>query len=142
MNRWIGAGRLTKDPELRETATGTPVCNFTVAVARRFVREGQPEADFIPCITFGKSAEFVAKYFEKGKMIILEGSIQTRSWEDDEGQRHYMTECIADRVEFGGGKSESTSSDAPAEKTKTKKSGKQKNDDPLPDPEEEEDLPF
>lgn len=102
MNKWIGTGRLTKDPELKELSGDTKVCNFTVAADRRFKKEGQSDADFIPCIAFNKTAEFINKYFEKGKMIAVDGSIQTRNWEDNEGKKHYSTEILVDNVEFCG----------------------------------------
>ena len=101
MNNVTLIGRLTKDPEIRYTATNnTAVCQFTVAVDRRFKSENQPTADFIPIVAWRQTAEFVSKYFTKGSRIALVGQIQTRSWDDTEGQKHYVTEVIADNVEF------------------------------------------
>lgn len=100
MNKAVLMGRLTKDPELRSTASNISVCSFTVAVDRRFKSEGQPTADFIPVIAWRQTAEFVAKYFTKGSRIAVVGSIQTRQWDDKEGKRHYATEVVADEVEF------------------------------------------
>ncbi len=100
MNKVILMGRLTKDPEMRSTVSNVSVCSFTVAVDRRFKSEGQPTADFIPVIAWRQTAEFVSKYFRKGSKIALTGSIQTRSWDDKEGKRHYATEVVADEVEF------------------------------------------
>lgn len=101
MNKVILIGRLTKDPEIRYTAgNNTAVCQFTVAVDRRFKSENQPTADFIPIVAWRQTAEFVSKYFTKGSRIALVGQIQTRSWDDTEGQKHYVTEVIADNVEF------------------------------------------
>jgi len=111
MNKWIGVGRLTKEPELRQTANGKGVCNFTVAVDRRFKVEGQPTADFINCVAWGNKGEFVEKWFTKGKMICLEGCIQTRNWEDDGGNKHYATEILVDNVEFCGDKSNANTKD-------------------------------
>ncbi len=101
MNKVVLMGRLTRDPELRYTASNqTAVCQFTVAVDRRFKSEGQSQADFIPVVAWRQTAEFVSKYFSKGSRIAVAGSIQTRSWDDQEGKKHYATEVIADEVEF------------------------------------------
>ena len=101
MNKVILIGRLTKDPEIRYTAgNNTAVCQFTVAVDRRFKSENQPTADFIPIVAWRQTAEFVSKYFTKGSRIALVGQIQTRSWDDTEGKKHYVTEVIADEVKF------------------------------------------
>lgn len=101
MNKVVLMGRLTRDPELRYTASNqTAVCQFTVAVDRRFKTDGQPQADFIPVVAWRQTAEFVGKYFSKGSRIAVVGSIQTRSWDDQEGKKHYATEVIADEVEF------------------------------------------
>lgn len=105
MNKVVLIGRLTKDPELRYTQNGKAYCNFTIAVDRRFSKE--KEADFINCVAWEKTAEFVSNYFAKGKQIALEGSIQTRSWKADNGENRYATEVRVDTVEFVGGKNES-----------------------------------
>ena len=107
MNKAILVGRLTKDPELRSTASGIPVCSFTMACDRRFVKQGEErKADFINCIAWQKSAESIAQYFKKGHRIALEGSIQTRSWTDNEGKTRYSTEVVVDQWEFAQSKSE------------------------------------
>jgi len=101
MNKVVLVGRLTKDPELKfAQGTGTAVATFTVAVNRRFKREGQPEADFIPVVQFGKSAEATANYMAKGKLLSVSGNIQTRNYEAKDGTRRYVTEVIADEVDF------------------------------------------
>lgn len=101
MNKTILVGRLTKEPELKfGKGTGTAVCNFTIAVNRKFKREGQPEADFIPVVVFGKTAEATANYTAKGKLISVAGSIQTRNYEAKDGTKRYVTEVIADEVNF------------------------------------------
>lgn len=100
MNKVILIGRLTRDPELRYTATNTAVCQFTVAVDRRVKSENQPTADFIPVVAWRQTAEFVSKYFSKGNRIAVTGSIQVRNWEDNEGKKRYATEVIADDIEF------------------------------------------
>ena len=100
MNNVVLIGRLTKEPELRTTTSGITVCSFTVAVDRRFKSEGQPTADFINVIAWRQTAEFVSKCFSKGSKIALTGSIQTRNWEDKDGNKRYATEVVADGVEF------------------------------------------
>ena len=101
MNKTVLVGRLTKDPELKfAQGSGTAVCTFTLAVNRRFKREGQPEADFIPIVVFGKSAEATANYMTKGKLVSISGSIQTRNYEAKDGTRRYVTEVLADEVNF------------------------------------------
>lgn len=100
MNKVVLIGRLSKDPELRKTQSDISVCSFTVAVDRRYKSEGQPTADFISVIAWRQTADFICKYFSKGNKIALTGSIQTRQWEDDKGNKRYATEVIADSVEF------------------------------------------
>lgn len=106
MNRVVLLGRLTKDPELRYTNNNTAVCSFTLAVNRRFKKEGQQQADFINCQAWTKTAEFISKYFIKGQQVAIEGRIQTRTWEDSEGKRHYITEVIVEQCYFADGKKE------------------------------------
>jgi single-strand DNA-binding protein len=101
LNRVALVGRLTKDPEIRYTADNqTPIAKFTIAVDRTFKRDGQPAADFIPIIVFGKSAENCGKFIKKGRLVAVTGRLQTRSWDDQDGKRHYATEVIADEVDF------------------------------------------
>lgn len=102
LNKVILMGRLTRDPELRHTGTGTPVCSFTVAVDSGFGENRQ--ADFINCVAWNKSAEFVSNYFSKGKMIIVVGRIATRTWEGQDGKKNYVTEVVASEVSFGESK--------------------------------------
>jgi len=112
MNKVILMGRLTKDPELRYTSNNnTAVCNFTLAVDRRFSKPGEAkQADFFNCQAWKNQAEFCSKYFAKGLKIVVVGSLQNRSWDDAEGKKHYTTEVIADEVYFAEGhKTESTS---------------------------------
>jgi single-strand DNA-binding protein len=90
-------GRLTKDPEVRYTqANNTQVTSFTLAVNRRFTKDGEQQADFINCIAWSKTAEFVSKYFKKGQQVGVIGRLQTRTWDDDKGQKHYITEVIVE----------------------------------------------
>lgn len=114
MNKAILMGRLTKDPELRSTANNVSVCNFTIAVDRRFKNaQGERETDFIPVVCWRSTAEFVARYFSKGKPIAVVGSIQVRHWDDDKGERRYMTEVLADEVYFTESKNASDSYSRP-----------------------------
>ena len=107
MNTVCLVGRLTRDPELRYTpGAGTAVCNFTLAVDRRFKSEGQPEADFINIVAWAKSAEFTGKYFVKGLQVSVVGRIQTRTWEDGDGKKRYATEVVAEQLGFADAKRE------------------------------------
>lgn len=107
MNKVILVGRLSKDPELRVTQSGVSVCSFSVACDRRFVKEGEErKADFINCIAWRQTGEFVSKYFAKGHRIALEGSLQTRDYTDNEGKKRYVTEVLVDNVEFCQSKAE------------------------------------
>lgn len=101
MNQCQLLGRLTRDPELRHTPEGTPVASFSLAVDRRFNRD---KADYITIIAWRNTAEFVAKHFRKGARVALVGSIQTRSWEGDDGKRHRAVEVVADSVYFADSK--------------------------------------
>lgn len=108
MNKAILMGRLTKDPELRTTQNNISVCSFTLACDRRFKnQQGERETDFIPCVAWRQTAEFVARYFEKGARVCVVGSIQPRSWEDDKGERRYITEVIIDEAYFADNKRQS-----------------------------------
>ena len=101
MNRAILIGRLTKDPELRYTPSGVATTSFTLAVDRPFTNQnGDRETDFLPIVTWRKQAENCANYLSKGRLVAVEGRIQTRSYENSNGQRVYVTEVIADSVKF------------------------------------------
>lgn len=106
MNKVILMGRLTKDPDMRYTSgTNMAVASFSIAVNRRGpAKEGQPQADFINIVAFGKTAEFCGKYFTKGQQVAVVGRIQTRTWDDNEGKRHYVTEVLADETYFADSK--------------------------------------
>ena len=106
MNKVLLIGRLTKDPELRYSQSGTAIANFTLAVNRQFTnQDGQREADFINCVAWSKAAEFVAQYFKKGQQMALEGRLQVRSYDGNDGQRRWATEVVTEHVEFVGSKS-------------------------------------
>lgn len=107
MNKVILVGRLTKDPELRATASGVSVASFTVACDRRFVKQGEErKADFINCIAWRQSGEALSKHFKKGDRIALEGTLQVRDWSDNDGKKHYATEVVVDAWEFAQSKTE------------------------------------
>lgn len=101
MNKIIIIGRLTKDVEMRFTQAGKAVANFTVAVDRQFKNaEGEKETDFIPVVVWGKLAENCSNYIGKGRLVAVSGRLQIRSYENNEGQRRYVSEIVADEVEF------------------------------------------
>ena len=102
LNKVILIGNMTADPELKQTTGGISVCSFSVAVNRRFARadQGQQNVDFINVVTWRQQAEFVSRYFKKGNPILICGQLQTRSWNDNQGQKRYATEVVADEVSF------------------------------------------
>lgn len=98
-------GRMVRDPEIRQTGTGTSVCNFTLAVDRDYTDEnGDRDTDFIDCVVWAHTAEFVSKYFGKGDPMAVSGRLQIRDWEDDDGNRRRAAEIKVDNVYFGGSK--------------------------------------
>ncbi len=102
-------GRLTADPEMRHTTTGKSVCTFRLAVNRRFVRQGEEQqADFFPIVAWEKTAEFCNNYFRKGQQVAIVGRIQTRTWDDPEGNKRYITEIVAEEAHFADSKNSST----------------------------------
>ena len=111
MNKVVLVGRLTRDPEVRYSQgnNATAVARYTVAVDRRFKRDGEPTADFIPCVVFGRSAEFAEKYFRQGMRISVSGRIQTGSYTNREGQKVYTTEVVVEDQEFAESKASSDS---------------------------------
>lgn len=113
MNKIILLGRLTRDPEVRYTSTGKVVCQFTLAVDRPFTsQEGQKEADFIPVVTWGKTAETCGKHLAKGQRALVEGRLQIRSYDAKDGSKRWVTEVIADRFEFVESKKDSAGGQA------------------------------
>jgi single-strand DNA-binding protein len=111
MNKVILMGRLTRDPEVRYTQnTNLTVANFSIAVNRRFKREGDTEtADFFNVVAWNKTGEFVGKYFKKGQQVLVSGRLQNRNWTDQQGVKHYATDVIAEEVEFADSKKNSDS---------------------------------
>ena len=118
MNKVILIGRLTADPELRQTQSGVASCRFTIAVNRKYKNDkGETEADFITCQAWRQTAEFISRYFTKGKMIALEGSLRTGKYQDKNYSdvTHYTTDVFVDSVEFCGDKSSGQAQPSPAQ---------------------------
>ena len=112
LNCAVIMGRLTADPELRQTPSGVSVTKFTVAVDRRFAnKDEEKQADFIDVVAWRQTADFVCKYFKKGSMIAVQGAIQTRTYEDKDGNKRKAVEIVADNVSFCGSKSDSAKTD-------------------------------
>ena len=143
MNKVILMGRLTRDPEVRYSQGSEPlaVARYSLAVNRRFKRQGEPDADFINCVSFGKAGEFAEKYFRKGQMVGVVGRLQVRSWEDQSGQKRWSTDVVVEEQYFAESKSASESNrntfEAPKQRPAT--------DDgfyPIDESIEDDDLPF
>lgn len=110
-NKVILGGRLTADPELKQTQTGIPVTSFGIAVSRSYSKEGQErQTDFINCTAWRSQAEFISRYFRKGSSICIVGNLQTRTWTDQQGQKRYATDVIVDEVSFVDSKGENPAS--------------------------------
>ena len=107
-------GRLTKDLELRQTQSGNCYVGFTLAVRRNFVKDGQPESDFINCVAWGKTAETMCNYLFKGSLIGVDGRIQTRNYDNQQGQRVYVTEVVCDSFTFLESRAQSQANQQPA----------------------------
>lgn len=101
LNKVILIGHLTADPELKQTPNGVAVVSFSIGVTRRFTRSGeQPQSDFINIVAWRQTAEFISRFFKKGRAICICGSLQTRSWTDQQGNKRYATEVVADEASF------------------------------------------
>lgn len=118
INSVVLMGRLVRDPEIRTTASGKSVCSFSLAVERDFQRSEEKTADYFDCVAWGNTAEFVGKYFHKGRMIALQGRLQARTYRDREGNNRKVVEVIADKVSFTGEKAESTAGKEAPKETK------------------------
>ncbi len=115
-NKVILIGNLTSDPELKQTTSGISVCSFSIAVNRKFSKDSEQACDFITIQTWRQTAEFVSRYFKKGKPILVCGQLQTRTWTDNQGNKRNATEVVADEVSFVGN-SESTTEAKPEPST-------------------------
>ena len=114
MNKVILIGRLTKDPEVRNTSNQTAFCNFSIAVDRRFKdNNGQRQADFINCVAWRQTASFIGSYFRKGSKIAIVGSLQTRTYDDNQGQKRYVTEVVVEEAEFADSANSGSRESAP-----------------------------
>ena len=111
MNKFIGIGRLVADPELKYTPTGNAVSSFTIAINRPFKQDGEQKADFINCVTWRKQAENLANYQKKGNLIAVDGRIQVRNYENQEGKKIYVTEVVADNIQYLESKNKANTSD-------------------------------
>jgi single-strand DNA-binding protein len=144
MNKAILMGRLTKDPEVRYTANNVPVASFSLAIDRRFTKPGEEkQTDFINIVAWQKLAEFCGKYYKKGQQVLIVGRIQTRTWDDAEGKKHYATEVVADEAYFADSKKNDDGS-APynaGPDRNTKGTQTEQTEGFFPSP-SEEDLPF
>lgn len=134
LNKCFLLGRMTKDPEIRRTNGGTAVTSFTLAVDRDFKSNGEKETDFIDVVAWRNTAEFVSKYFSKGRMAIVEGRLQIRDWTDKNGNKRRTAEVIADNVYFGDSKKEN--------KVENKEEPEYKQADFAEISDEDGDLPF
>ena len=138
LNRAILMGRLVADPELRNTQNGTPVITFTLAVNRNFSRSGeQAQTDYIDIVAWRNTAEFVSKWFTKGMQVAVSGRIQTRTWEDKQGQKRKSVEVVADEVFFAESKRDGAQRQNSAEPFELENPAASS-----PTPEDDSDLPF
>lgn len=133
LNKVILAGRLTSDVELKQTPSGVSVCSFTLAINRKYSKEGgQQQTDFIQCQAWRQTAEFIARYFKKGSALCISGSIQTRSWTDSNNQKRYATEVVIDEAMFVDGKNDSQGTEAPSFNNEAPNYEEMNADDDLP----------
>ncbi len=104
MNKWIGMGRLCADPEISTSQGGTLIARYRLAIDRRFKKDGEQSADFLPCVAFGKAAEFAEKYLHKGTKMVVEGRIETGSYDHKDGYKVYTTTVVVESQEFAESK--------------------------------------
>lgn len=141
LNKVILMGRLTRDPEVRYKQDAEPmaIARYSLAVEKRFKREGEQKADFIPCVAFGKQGEFAERYFRKGQLVSVAGRLQVRNWDDNEGKKRVTTEVVIEEQYFAESKKdeEKTYNQAVKEKNKAPEGFS-----PIDENIEDEDLPF
>ena len=146
MNKVILMGRLTRDPEVRYSQGAEPlaVARYTLAVNRRFRRQGEQEADFIGCVAFGKAGEFAEKYFKKGQLVSVIGRLQVRSWDDNEGKKRWSTDVVVEEQYFAESKSSFESRTGSAAASPSQGGGQAPADGfyPVDESIEDDDLPF
>lgn len=132
LNKVILGGRLTANPELKQTGNGVAVTSFTIAVDRKYSKDSEKKADFITIVAWRQTAEFICKYFLKGSAIIICGELQTRSWKDDAGNTRYITEVVASEVSFAESKKASENTSITAEESASEDFVEIKDEDDLP----------
>lgn len=148
LNRIICMGRLTRDPELRYTQSNVPVCSFTVAVDRDYTQNGEKQSDFIDCVAWRAGGEFVSKYFQQGSLIVVDGRLESRKWQDRDGNKRTSWEINVDHSYFGGSKREDSNPggySAPQSGPSTQASAQvpqQQGFTDLPDDDSDGELPF
>lgn len=146
MNKVILMGRLARDPEVRYSQSAEPlaVARYSLAVNRRFKRQGEADADFINCVAFGKTGEFAEKYFKKGQMVSIVGRLQVRSWEDQNGQKRWSTDVVVEEQFFAESKAsfESHKGAAPTGGNAPKQTAPADGFYPINENIEDDDLPF
>lgn len=147
MNKVILMGRLTRDPEVRYSQSSEPlaVARYSLAVNRRFKRQGEPDADFINCVAFGKTGEFAEKYFKKGQMVSIVGRLQVRSWDDQEGKKRWSTDVIVEEQFFAESKASFESHKASVSQNSAPEPQNNSASDgfyPIDESIEDDDLPF
>ena len=146
MNKVILMGRLTRDPEIRYSQSAEPVAvaRYGVAVNRRFKRDNEPDADFIDCVVFGKSAEFAERFFKKGMMVAISGRLQVSTWEDQQGQKRWRTEVVVEDQEFAESKAAFEARQQAGGHAPSAPAPQQKRDDfsAIAEPIDDDDLPF
>ena len=143
LNHIVLMGRLTRDPELRRTGSGVAVASFTLAVDRDFASQGgEKETDFVDIVAWRSTAEFVSKYFTKGRMAVVSGRLQIRNWQDKEGNKRRSAEVVADQVYFGDSKKDGETSDNASAPTTGYATAPSQNSDFANVGEEDGELPF
>lgn len=142
-NKVILIGNLTADPELKQTSNGISVTSFSIAVERRYAgKDQEKQADFINIVAWRNTAEFITKYFQKGKPILIVGSIQNRFWVDQDGQKRYATEVVADEAQFVEKKSENEPKQTPSESANASNSPYSSQAVQFEEMTDDDDLPF
>jgi single-strand DNA-binding protein len=138
MNKVILQGRLTRDPEIRYSQGAEPlaIARYSLAVNKRFKRQGEPDADFIPCVAFGKTGEFAERNFHKGQLISVVGRLQVRSWDDNEGKKRITTEVVVEEQYFAESKAKNQNTE------NRQKDIQEEGFYPVDENAEDDDLPF
>lgn len=145
MNKVILMGRLAKDPEVRYSQSAEPlaIARYSLAVNKRFKKQGEPDADFINCVAFGKTGEFAEKYFQKGQMVSVVGRLQVRSWDDNDGKKKWTTEVVIEEQFFAESKASFESHKGPSSQASAPKQQPPKDGFyPIDENVEDDDLPF